>query len=52
MTSEVIDGKRQFVMVPKAPASEALARKISARCRNAGIEIALVDGRGNVFEVP
>ena len=51
MTSEIVVGKRQFVVVPKAAASEALAKKISTRCRNAGIEIALVDGRGNVFDV-
>ena len=52
MTSEIVEGKRQFAVVPKAPASEALAKRISARCRKAGIEIALVDGRRNVFDVP
>ena len=52
MTSEVVAGKWQFLGVPKAPASEALAKKIPARCRNAGIEITLVDRRGNVFDVP
>ena len=51
MTAEMAEGKRQFVVVPKAPATEALAKKISARCRKAGIEIALVDGQGNVFDV-
>ena len=52
MTTEMVEGKRQFVVVPKAPVTEALADKISARCRKIGIEIALVDGRGNVFDVP
>jgi hypothetical protein len=31
--------------------TESLARRMAKRARAAGIEMALVDGRGNVFDV-
>jgi sulfate adenylyltransferase subunit 1 (EFTu-like GTPase family) len=52
LASEIVEGNRQFVVVPKTPGTEGLAKKMSARARKAGIEIALVDARGNVFNVP
>jgi hypothetical protein len=52
LATAIVEGKRQFVVVPKTPGTESLAKKMSARARKAGIEIALVDARGNVFNVP
>jgi hypothetical protein len=51
LASPVIDGRRQFAVVPKTKATEMLARRMAPRARAAGIEIALVDGRGNVFDI-
>lgn len=51
MSSEEAKGRREFAVAPRTPATEALARRMMARAKKAGIEIALVDGRGNVFEV-
>lgn len=51
LASPVIPGRRQIAVVPKTKATEALARRMAARALAAGIEIALVDGRGNVFDV-
>lgn len=38
-------------MVPRTTATEKLARRMAKRAWAAGIEIALVDGRGNVFDI-
>jgi hypothetical protein len=51
LASPVVPGRRQFVVVPKARATETLARRMAQRAGGAGITIALVDGSGNVFEV-
>ena len=42
----------KFAVVPKTATTTALARKMTARARAAGVEIALVDGLGNVENVP
>ncbi len=47
----VAEGKRQFAVVPHTPTTETLARKMIVRAKAAGIDIALVDGKGNVFDV-
>jgi hypothetical protein len=51
LSSEVELGKRQFAVVPKTPTTDKLARQMIGRAKAAGIEIALVDGTGNVFDV-
>lgn len=43
-------GGRPVAVVPKTETTLKLAQKL-ARARDAGIEIALVDERGNVFDV-
>ena len=48
---EQIEGRRQFAVVPKTATTLALAKKMAARARAAGIEIVLVDGFGNVEDV-
>jgi hypothetical protein len=45
----IAPGKRQFAVVPHTPATEHLAKKMIVRARSAGVEIALVNGRGAVF---
>ncbi len=49
---ERIEGRRQFAVVPNTPTTAALAAKMSARARAAGIEIALVGADGRVEDVP
>ena len=44
-------GVRQVAVVPKTPVTETLARKMAARAQQAGIEIALIDGTGNVTDL-
>ena len=44
-------GGRQVAVVPKTETTLKLAQKLAPRARGAGIEIALVDERGNVFDV-
>jgi hypothetical protein len=51
LSSSVKEGKRQFAVVPRTQSTERLAQRMLDRAKVAGIEIALVDGRGNVFEV-
>ena len=51
LASPAIEGRRQFAVVPRTKVTESLARRMAARAGSAGIEIALVDGRGNVFDV-
>jgi hypothetical protein len=51
LASPPVDGRRQFVVVPRTKVTESLARRMAARAGAAGIEISLVDGRGNVFDV-
>ncbi|HJP67632.1 MAG TPA: hypothetical protein VJ846_01925, partial [Sphingomicrobium sp.] len=45
------EGRRQFAVVPRTKVTRALAERMAARALSAGIEIALVDARGNVFNV-
>jgi hypothetical protein len=45
------EGQRQVAVVPLTPVAERLARQMLPRASKAGIEIALVDGHGNVHEV-
>jgi hypothetical protein len=47
----ITPGRRQFAVVPLTKVTENLGRRMSVRARAAGIEIALVDGRGNVLDV-
>jgi hypothetical protein len=51
LASPIVEGRRQFVVVPHTKTTEILARRMAVRARAAGIEIALMDGRGNVFDV-
>jgi hypothetical protein len=51
LQNPVQDGQRQVAVVPCTPATEALGRKTAPRAQAAGIEIALVDGRGNVIDL-
>jgi hypothetical protein len=51
LASPPVEGRRQFVVVPRTKVTENLARRMAGRAGAAGIEIALVDGRGNVFDV-
>lgn len=51
LASPTAEGRRQFAVVPRTKATESLALRTAKRARAAGIEIALVDGRGNVFDV-
>jgi hypothetical protein len=51
LSSPIAEGKRQFSVVPRTPTTETLAKRMIVRAKTAGIEIALVDGQGNVFEV-
>jgi hypothetical protein len=51
LATSSVDGRRQFAVVPRTKVTESLARRMANRARAAGIEIALVDGRGNVFDV-
>lgn len=44
-------GGRQVAVVPKTQTTMKLAQKLAPRARDAGIEIALVDERGRVFDV-
>lgn len=52
LAAERIEGRRQFAVVPNTPTTAALAAKMSARARAAGIEIALVGADGRVEDVP
>ena len=52
LATEPVEGRRQFAVVPKTATTAALAKNMAARARRAGIEIALVDGVGNVEDVP
>ena len=45
---EPVEGRRQFAVVPRVEVTASLAQKMRKRALAAGIEIALVDGRGNV----
>jgi hypothetical protein len=51
LASQVPESTRQFAVVPRTPVTEMLAQRMIARATKAGIEIALVDGRGNVFDL-
>jgi hypothetical protein len=44
LATETVEGRRQFAVVPKTATTAALAKKMAARARAAGIEIALVNG--------
>jgi hypothetical protein len=51
MTMELLEGRRQFAVAPKTSTTIALAKKITARAKAAGVEIALVDGLGKFNEI-
>ncbi len=51
MASPTVHGRKQYVVVPRTPATEKLARRMLLRVRAAGISISLVDGKGNVTDV-
>ncbi len=51
LATELKEGTRQVAVVPKTPITELLAKRMIDRVRLAGIEIALVDGQGNVTDV-
>lgn len=51
LSSPLVEDKRQFAVVPRTPTTETLAGRMRVRAKTAGIEIALVDGQGNVFDV-
>lgn len=51
LASPITTGRRQFAVVPRTNATANLAEKLAGRAHPAGIEIALVDAQGNVFEV-
>lgn len=45
------EGERQVAVVPHTEITRRLAERIIDRTFAAGIEIALIDDKGNVFEV-
>lgn len=51
LASPLVGGRRQFAVVPRTGETERLARRLAPRALLAGIKIALVDGRGKVFDV-
>jgi hypothetical protein len=51
LASPAIEGRRQVAVVPHTRVTENLAKLMASRVRAAGINIALVDGRGNVCDV-
>jgi hypothetical protein len=51
LSSQVAEGTRQFAVVPRTQITETLAQRMIVRTKKAGIEIALVDDRGNVVNV-
>lgn len=51
LASPIAQGRKQFAVVPKTRATEALARRMAGRAARAGIAIALVDGIGAVETV-
>ncbi|WP_315806838.1 MULTISPECIES: hypothetical protein [unclassified Bradyrhizobium] len=51
LATPLAEGRRQFAVVPRTKVTETLAGRMAARALNAGIEIALVDARGNIFDV-
>jgi hypothetical protein len=46
-----VEGRREFEVVPPTQVTGSLARRMGGRAHATGIEIALADGCGNVFEV-
>ncbi|MBZ0148679.1 MAG: hypothetical protein K8F62_14220 [Pseudorhodoplanes sp.] len=48
LASPIVPGRKQFAVVPRTRATEALARRMSVRTAHAGVSIALVDGSGRV----
>jgi hypothetical protein len=51
LASPVGEPRRQFAVVPRTPTTTELAERMRTRAAAAGIEIALVDSRGNVTGV-
>lgn len=51
MTIPRASGGRQVAVVPHTETTLRLAQRLASRAKDAGIEIALVDERGNVTEV-
>lgn len=51
MVVPLLEGQRQFAVVPRTPATQALAKRLRARALAAGIEIVLIDRDGTVLPV-
>ncbi|HYZ34996.1 MAG TPA: hypothetical protein VE684_22270 [Crenalkalicoccus sp.] len=51
LASPIGQPRRQFAVVPRTPTTTELAERMRPRAAAAGIEIALVDGHGNVAGV-
>jgi hypothetical protein len=51
MATERKDDMRQVAVVPKMDTTVRIAERMIPRARQAGIEIALVDGHGNITEI-
>lgn len=51
LAAPIVEGRQQVVVVPQTRVTERLAKQMAARAHSAGVSIALVDGRGNVFDV-
>jgi hypothetical protein len=45
-----LEGERQFAVVPRTNDTETLAKRMNARCNDAGIRIILLEGDGCVSE--
>jgi hypothetical protein len=51
LASPFTKDRRQFVVVPRTKVTENLAQRMATQAGAAGIQTALVDGRGNVLNV-
>ena len=51
LATPFVEGTRQVAVVPNVDVTRRLAQSMIQRARLAGIEIALVDRRGNVTDV-
>lgn len=51
MVVPLLEGQRQFAVVPRTPATQTVAKRLALRALAAGIEIVLVDRDGTVLTV-
>jgi hypothetical protein len=51
LSKELTEGMRQFAVVPLTMETKKLALRMAPRVAKAGIEIALVDGNGEIHSV-